>query len=486
VQGSTFERGEMAMVSERMVDSWNPRMWRRAIVFGMGLAVVVASLAATPVGASTIGDPNERTPANPVYTVDLTSDANGFAWTGTESVTFTNVAALPLDEVWFRLWDNYASCGGSLAIDVTNVQGGTPGPLAVGCTALPVTLPAPLGQGEQATLSFDLSITVPNTNWRFGRIGKMALLGNALPVLAIHDGEGWHLPPYTSNGESFYSQVGDFSVTLTTPIGLSVAATGVASSARQSSSPSHKARGQVTTTFDAPQVRDFAWASGPLREKEQATSTGVLVKVWWPSDITNEEAHDMLVSSVRALEGHTSAYGPYLYQEVDVVLGNFSGFGGMEYPQLVMEVPSDFVTIHELAHQWWFGMVGDDEYQDPWLDESFASYATDIYLGDYGSYCPGLRFPSRESRITNSMAYWDRHTSEYGLVVYTLGPCALHAMARLFGQDVMATFLHDYAVEHSLGWSTTAGFKEEAQAVANSLPEPIDLTSFWKRWRIVG
>src|SRR5256885_3623467 len=52
---------------------------------------------------------------------------------------------------------------------------------------------------------FDLSITVPNTNWRFGRIGKMALLGNALPVLAIHDGEGWHLPPYTSNGESFYS-----------------------------------------------------------------------------------------------------------------------------------------------------------------------------------------------------------------------------------------------------------------------------------------
>ena len=77
-------------------------------------------------------------------------------------------------------------------------------------------------------------------------------------------------------------------------------------------------------------------------------------------------------------------------------------------------------------------------------------------------------------------------TSEYGLVVYTLGPCALHALARLFGQDVMATFLHDYAVEHSLGWSTTAAFKEEAQAVANSLPEPIDLTSFWKRWRIVG
>jgi hypothetical protein len=470
---------------ERVSSIWYRLGQARAIALVLGGAVILASLAATPVGASTRGDPNERTPGDPVYAVDLTSDANGFKWTGTESVTFTNVAAISLEEVWLRLWDNYASCGGSLAIDVSNVVGGRPGPLAVGCTALPITLPAPLGQGEHATLSFDLLITVPNTNWRFGRIGKMALLGNALPVLAIHDGEGWHLPPYTSNGESFYSQVGDFTVTLTTPTGLSVAATGVVGTAESGPARS-RGRGRVTTMFDAPQVRDFAWATGHFHERERVTDDGVLVKVWWPSDITNEEAHDILVSSVGALEGHTTAYGPYLYPEVDVVLGNFSAFGGMEYPQLVMEVPSDFVTIHELAHQWWFGMVGDEEYEDPWLDESFASYATDVYLGDYGSYCPGLRFPSPQSRITNSMAYWDRHTDQYGLVVYTLGPCALHALARLFGQDVMATFLHDYAIEHSLGWSTTAAFKEEAQVVANSLPNPIDLTSFWKRWRIVG
>jgi peptidase M1-like protein len=444
-------------------------------------ALMVTALVAAPAQASTLGDPDARTPDDPVYTVALTSDANGFTWTGTESVTFTNVAALSLDEVWLRLWDNYASCGGTLAIQVSNLQGGTPGPLSVGCTAMPVTLPAPLGQGQQATLTFDLKIIVPNINWRFGRIGSLALLGNALPVVAIHDAEGWHLPPYTSNGESFYSQVGDFTVTLTTPSELAVATTGVAGAG---SSRAHRPGGQVTTTFDAPQVRDFAWATGTLKEIQRTTSTGVLVKVWWPSDITDEEAHDLLRSSVGALEGHAAAYGPYLYPEFDVVLGNFSGFGGMEYPQLVMEVPSDFVTIHEIAHQWWFGMVGDEEYDSPWLDESFASYATDVYLGDHGSYCQGLRFPSAQARITNSMAYWDQHTDQYGLVVYTLGPCALHALAKLFGEDVMSTFMHDYAVEHTLGWSTTAAFKEEAQAVADSLPNPIDLTSFWRRWRI--
>jgi aminopeptidase N len=351
----------------------------------------------------------------------------------------------------------------------------------MGCTALPVTLPVPLGQGEQATISFDLKIVVPNVNWRFGRIGTMALLGNALPVLAIHDEQGWHLPPYTSNGESFYSQVGDFTVSLTTPAGLEVAATGVTGAA---GARTRRPSGQVTTTYDAPQVRDFAWATGQFKEIQQTTNTGVVVKVWWPSDITDEEAHELLQSSSLALEGRTEAYGSYLYPEVDVVLGNFTGFGGMEYPQLVMEVPSDFVTIHELAHQWWFGIVGDDEYTSPWLDESFASYATDVYLGDHGSYCRGLQFPSQDAAITNSMAYWDANTQWYGLVVYTIGPCALHALAKILGQDLMASFLHDYAVEHSLAWSTTIQFKEEAQVVANSLPNPVDLTNFWRRWRI--
>jgi hypothetical protein len=453
---------------------------RQAMWVIIGATMLILTMAAAPAMASPLGDPDARTPDDPIYTVDLTSDANGFMWIGTESVTFTNVAAHSLGEVWVRLWDNYATCDVVNDIQVSNVQGGTPGPLSVGCTALPVTLPAPLGQGQQATISFDLKITVPNINWRFGRIGTMALLGNALPVLAIHDGDGWHLPPYTSNGESFYSQIGDFTVALTTPVGLSVAATGVASS-----SSSNRGRdGQVTTTFDAPQVRDFAWATGTLKEIQRTADTGVVVKVWWPSDITDESAHALLKSSVLALEGHTASYGPYLYPELDVVLGNFTGFGGMEYPQLVMEVPSDFVTIHEIAHQWWFGMVGDDEYGSPWLDESFASYATDVYLGDLGSYCTGLHFPSPQARITNSMAYWDAHPDQYGLVVYTIGPCALHAMARLFGQDVMAQFLDDYAVEHSLGWSTTADFMVEAQAVANSLPNPIDLTNFWSRWRI--
>jgi hypothetical protein len=103
----------------------------RFVTLVAALAATLAAVAMIPAQAGPLGDPDARTPAEPVYTVDLTSDANGFAWSGTESVTFTNVAAISLSEVWFRLWDNYASCGGSLAIRVTHMTG-EPGPAVYG------------------------------------------------------------------------------------------------------------------------------------------------------------------------------------------------------------------------------------------------------------------------------------------------------------------------------------------------------------------
>jgi len=83
------------------------------------------------------------------------------------------------------------------------------------------------------------------------------------------------------------------------------------------------------------------------------------------------------------------------------------------------------------------------------------------------------------------MAFWEpRGGSEYDAVVSTLGSCALHVLGAKLGLDTMATFVHDYAVEHALGWSTTDAFKVEAQAVADGLQHPIKLRKSWKKWRI--
>ena len=427
-----------------------------------------------PAAVKLAGDPT-RTPAAPSYTVSLTSNTSGTTWTGHESVTFTNAAADPLNEVYLRLWDNYHGSCPSTPITVTNVTGGTAGALSVNCTALKITLATPLAQGAQGTVGFDLSIVVPSGADRFGHDGAYNFIGNALPVLAVHDGAGWHLDPYTNNGESFYSLASDFNVTLDHPTSLKVPATGTSVDRAGSS-------GRTITTATASKVRDFAWAAGAFSVTSGTSAGGVKVNVYRVSNISASSATSMLNTSTAALDAHSGRFGAYPYGEADVVLDNNFWFGGMEYPGFVLDLVSSTALAHELAHQWWYGIVGDDEYTSPWLDESFADYATDLYQGSTGSGCwNNVSWASSAEKITNSMAYWDAHSSRYGTVVYSYGKCALHDLSRVLGTTAMTKLTHDYAQSHWYGVSTTAEFKAAAQALTST-----DLTSFWTQHRIDG
>lgn len=439
---------------------------------------VVTPVAAVSAPASASPRPaldSTRTPGAPSYTVSLTSDTSGTTWTGHESVTFTNLAADPLNEVYLRLWDNYHGNCPSTPITVSNVTGGTAGSLEVGCTALKVTLPSPLAQGAQGTVGFDLSIVVPSGSDRFGHDGAYNYIGNALPVLAVHDGAGWHLDPYTNNGESFYSLASDFNVTLDHPTSLKVPATGTSTDHAGSS-------GRTVTVATASKVRDFAWAAGPFSEISGTSPGGVKVNVYRVSNISSSSATSMLNTSTAALDAHSQRFGAYPYGEADVVLDNTFWFGGMEYPGFVLDLVSSTALAHELAHQWWYGIVGDDEYNSPWLDESFADYATDLYQGNDENGCwNSVSWASSDEKITNSMAYWDAHPSRYSTVVYTYGRCALHDLGRVLGTTAMTKLTHDYAASHWYGVSTTAEFKAAAQALTST-----DLTSFWSQHRIDG
>lgn len=414
-----------------------------------------------------------RTPINPAYTVSLTSNTAGTTWTGHQSVSFTNGSATALPEVYLRLWDNYHGSCPSTPITVTNVTGGTASALSVNCTALKITLPSPLTQGQSATIGFDLGIVVPSGADRFGHDGAYNMIGNALPVLAVRDGAGWHLDPYTNNGESFYTLISDFDVTLVHPTSLLTPATG---------SSTETTSGSTTTTHAvANKVRDFAWAAGPFAKITTTSGKGVRVNVYSVSGISTSSANQMLTLAADSIDVHSGRFGDYPYGEVDVVLDNNFWFGGMEYPGFVLDLVSTTALPHELAHQWFYGIVGDDEYNSPWLDESFTDYATDLYRGVTGSGC-GITWQSSAEKLTNSMAYWDAHSSRYSSVVYNYGKCTLHDLRRLIGDTPMANLLKSYAQSHWYGVSTTAEFKAAAQAAAGST----DLTSFWASHRVEG
>ncbi|MFC9292941.1 M1 family aminopeptidase [Streptomyces sp. NPDC057011] len=425
-------------------------------------------------GTTPPGDP-VRTPAAPSYDVSLSSNASGTVWTGHESATFTNAAATPLGEVYLRLWDNYHGTCSAQPITVTNVTGGTAGAPSVACTALRIDLPAPLAQGQSATIGFDLGITVPSGADRFGHDGAFSFIGNALPVLAVRDAAGWHLDPYTNNGESFYSLAADFKVTLDHPSSLLVPATGTSVDTPGSS-------GRTITTATASKVRDFAWAAGPFGKISGTSAAGTPVNVYSVSGISSADAQSMLTTAKTAVDAHSARFGAYPYGELDAVIDNSFWFGGMEYPGFVLDLVSTTALTHEIGHQWWYGIVGDDQYNSPWLDEAFTDYATDLALNKTGANCwNSVSWASAEEKITNPMAYWDTHSSRYSTVIYGYGKCALHDLRRVLGDSAMAKLLKDYAGSHWYGVSTTAEFKAAAQAATAT-----DLTSFWTQHRIEG
>ncbi|MGW2792718.1 M1 family aminopeptidase [Streptomyces sp. NPDC001251] len=436
---------------------------------------VLDDVALNTSGGTTPPADSTRTPAAPAYTVNLTSNASGNGWTGHESATFTNASATALSEVYLRLWDNYHGTCAAMPITVGNVTGGTAGALSVGCTALKIDLPAPLPQGQSATIGFDLGITVPDGADRFGADGAFNNIGNALPVLAIRDAAGWHLDPYTNNGESFYSLAADFKVTLDHPTGLLVPATGTSVDTPGSS-------GRTITTATASKVRDFAWAAGPFSKISGTSPAGTAINIYSVSGISSSSAQSMLATAKSAVDTHAARFGAYPYGELDAVIDNNYWFGGMEYPGFVLDLVSTTALTHEIGHQWWYGIVGDDEYNSPWLDEAFADYSTDLALNQTGTNCwNSVSWASSSEKITNSMAYWDAHSSRYSTVVYGYGKCALHDLRRVIGDSAMAKLLKDYATSHWYGVSTTAEFKAAAQAATAT-----DLTSFWTQHRIDG
>ncbi|MFD7837552.1 M1 family aminopeptidase [Streptomyces sp. NPDC059761] len=436
---------------------------------------VVDDVALDTSGGTTPPGDSTRTPAAPSYTVNLSSNTSGTVWTGHESASFTNASPTPLSEVYLRLWDNYHGTCSAMPITVSNVTGGTAGALSVACTALKIDLPTPLTQGQTATIGFDLGITVPSGADRFGYDGAFSMLGNALPVLAVRDGAGWHLDPYTNNGESFYSLASDFRVALDHPSTLLVPATGASVDTPGTS-------GRTVTTATASKVRDFAWAAGPFSKISGTSTAGTPINIYSVSGISSADSQSMLTTAKSAVDAHSARFGAYPYGELDAVIDNNYWFGGMEYPGFVLDLVSTTALTHEIGHQWWYGIVGDDEYTSPWLDEAFTDYATDLALNKTGANCwSSVSWASSAEKITNSMGYWDAHSSRYSTVVYGYGKCALHDLRRVLGDTAMANLLKGYATSHWYGVSTTAEFKAAAQAATTT-----DLTSFWTQHRIDG
>ncbi|HVD70105.1 MAG TPA: M1 family aminopeptidase, partial [Actinomycetota bacterium] len=359
---------------------------------------------------------------------------------------------------------------------VSSMVGGTVvDDTALACTEIEVTLDSPLAQGERTTLSMDLEIDVPARNDRFGYHNGLALMGTALPTLEVHDDQGWHHDPFIDLGESFYSIVGRYRVTLNTPEALDTPTSGVVAS---STTP---VPGRRETTYVAKDVRDFAWAAGRLRRVVGSAGDTRVVVSYQDDAISASEARTALRNAERSLDTFSSSFGTFPYREMDVVLAGFATFGGMEYPTIIFTNPDRFTVSHELAHQYWYGIVGDNEFAEPWLDESFATWSQYLPFGAWNN-CSNQQ-AGLTADITNDMAYWNTHTNQYW-VIYSGGGCLLANLAHRFGTTRFVNILEHYAADHWLGVARTTDFKATIEAAAAKHLPGLDMDAYWAAWRV--
>ena len=415
--------------------------------------------------AATRAQAAARWPQPERYALTLAYDARRFELAGTQRIAFRNTGPSPLASVWLRTWGNAFGGCKHRYVRVQVTGGGSAGAERVGCTALEVRLERPLAPGAGTALELRIRVTAPGRPDRFGRFAGAAFFGNALPLLAVADRSGWSLPPYTFRGESFYSLSAPWDVRLSLPDGVRAAMTGTTEAG-------------VTTAV----ARDFAIVAGPLRATERRVG-GITLRHWRLRE-SAAGARRALGLAAAAMRSFARWFGPYDRDELDLVEGPVEvarGAGiGMEYPELVLTPAQPLVVRHEVAHQWWHGIVGNDEYAAPWLDESFATYSG-VRLAGGSRRCEP---PRGRPRLTASMKVFERSDrSAYRRVVYVGGMCALGMIERRLGRPRFDRMLRGIVRDHRDGILTTAEFVASVRAAA---PPAVDAGALLRRAGILA
>jgi hypothetical protein len=357
------------------------------------------------------------------------------------TVTFT--ADIETGELIFRLWPNapvLAAAGVNEDVgDVTRSDGVVLAADRPDATTVHVSLPAPLGPGQLITVTMPYTLTVPGgTDDRVARQGDTFRLGSFLPLLAWEPGVGWATDAATSvHGETATSPVADYDVAISVPPGYDVLGSGV--------------RG-ADDHWRATAVRDVGFSVGHFSVSEQDVD-GVHVTVGVDQGV-NEDPERYMSLIAAAMHHYRTRLSAYPWPTYTAAV--LSGFhGGIEFPTHVMHGAgsADRSIVHELAHQWFYSLVGNDQGRDPWLDEGLASYVEFVEIGSLARHA-GERIPADAGgRAGNPMTYWEHHEASYYAGVYVQGAVA---MAGLGTVDQVDCGLRHYVARNAFRIARTA------------------------------
>ena len=247
---------------------------------------------------------------------------------------------------------------------------------------LKVSLENQLFPDERVQVEMQFALVLPNASHRFGYGDDTVNFANFYPIACVYrDGEGFATDGYIANGDPFFSDVANYVVSVDYSQSYTLACSGTDKTTALDGDRS-------ITTFSNEKVRDVSFVLSQNFNMISAKSRGCEIEYYFFDD---GNAQNSLETAVKAMGFYSQSFGDYPYSSLAVVQTNFV-HGGMEYPRLVMisnSVASEdyaYVIAHEIAHQWWYGVVGNDEYNHAWLDESLTEFSTALFFENYPEY----------------------------------------------------------------------------------------------------
>lgn len=356
-------------------------------------------------------------------------------------------------------------------------------------TVFRLPLNEPLLAGRTIELNFEFTAKLPQPPFaRSGFKEEYYFAGQWFPKIGVYQNGRWNCHQYHRNSE-FFADFGVYEVSITVPAENIVGATGIEVSAAENGD------GTKTFRYHAEDVHDFAWTASPNFVEFSETVQDVKVRVLLQKDRRRQGQRHL--DAVRiAIEYFQNWYGDYPYPNLTVVDPRRGAMGssGMEYPTLItagtfygmpkgLRMP-EMVIIHEFGHNFWYGMVASNEFEEAWLDEGINSFCEAEIIDDY--YLPanpmidllGLKMTDRQMQRGQFLSFpdgdivvqnaWDFYSSgSYGINCYMKPALMLKTLQNYLGKEKMQQIMRTYFDRWKFRHPTTEDFIRIANEVSN-------------------
>ena len=344
---------------------------------------------------------------------------------------------------------------------------------------------------ERILIELEYSFTIPNCYHRFGFGDNTINLANFYPIMCVYENGAFNTNGYNANGDPFYSEMANYCVDIITDNQYVVAGTGEKKTINFENN-------LIKTSFKANLVRDFAMVVSNKFEVISKTSENTKVEYYYFND---EQAETNLNTGIDAIKTFSKLFGSYPYSTFSIVKTDF-GHGGMEYPNLIMisssiENEDDYknVIIHETAHQWWYAMVGNDEFTYPWLDEGLTEFSTLLFYDNNEGYNLNHKdmidasksnytlfitvYEDVLGKIDTSMRAVDQYPTEpeYTYCTYVKGVLMFESLYQLVGKDKFIKSLKEYFATNKYTNTTPDKLISSFETICKQ-----NLNSFFDSW----